>query len=121
MHSLSKGRFRTNTTCRCSITCWTPASTSAAVWHGASAARAWAKPIDGTSSRRRVWKSSLRTARGSVFVPRFTLAHPHAHTIIAGTGNPAHLRDNVEAVLKGQLTDDVYAEAKRRLDAVSYD
>ena len=54
----------------------------------------------------------------SAFVLRFTLAHPHAHTIIVGTGNPVHLRENVEAVLKGPLREDVYADAKRRLDAV---
>ena len=52
----------------------------------------------------------------SAFMLRFTLTHPHAHTIIVGTTSPAHLRENVEAVLKGPLGGDVYAEAKRRLD-----
>ena len=47
---------------------------------------------------------------------RFTLTHPHAHSIITGTTNPEHLGENVSAVLKGPLPPDVYAEAKRRLD-----
>ena len=54
----------------------------------------------------------------SAFVLRFTLAHPHVHTIIAGTKDLAHLRENVDAVLQGPLPQDAYAEAKRRLDAV---
>ena len=54
----------------------------------------------------------------SAFVLRFTLSHPHAHTIIVGTTRVAHLRENVEAVMRGPLPDDVYAEAKRRLDAI---
>ncbi len=54
----------------------------------------------------------------SSFVLRYTLTHPHAHTIIVGTTRPHHLRENVEAVLRGPLSDDAYAEAKRRLDAI---
>ena len=53
----------------------------------------------------------------SGFVLRFTLAHPDAHTIIVGTSNLDHLRENVETVHEGPLPADVYAEAKRRLDA----
>jgi aryl-alcohol dehydrogenase-like predicted oxidoreductase len=55
----------------------------------------------------------------TAFMLRFTLTHPHAHTIIAGTLHPAHLHENVAAVLKGPLTAEVYAEAKVRLDAVN--
>ena len=54
----------------------------------------------------------------TAFLLRFTLTHPNTHTIIVGTTNPDHLRENVEAVLRGPLPGDVYAEAKRRLDAV---
>ncbi len=54
----------------------------------------------------------------SAFVLRFTLTHPHAHTIVVGTTNLDHLRENVEAVMRGPLADEVYGEAKRRLDAV---
>ena len=52
----------------------------------------------------------------SAFVLRFTLANPDVDTIIAGTKNPEHLRENVEVSLKGPLSPDAYAEAKRRLD-----
>lgn len=54
----------------------------------------------------------------SAFVLRFTLTHPHAHTIIVGTTRVEHLHENIEAVMRGPLADDVYAEAKRRLDGV---
>ena len=49
---------------------------------------------------------------------RYTLTHPHAHTIIVGTTRVEHLRENVEAVMRGPLSEDVYAEAKRRLDGI---
>jgi aryl-alcohol dehydrogenase-like predicted oxidoreductase len=47
---------------------------------------------------------------------RFTLSHPAIDTIIAGTMNPRHLAENVAAAQAGPLPDDLYAEAKRRLD-----
>lgn len=50
------------------------------------------------------------------FVVRFTYSNPHLDTTIVGTINPAHLRDNVNALLAGPLPPDVYAEATRRLD-----
>jgi aryl-alcohol dehydrogenase-like predicted oxidoreductase len=59
-------------------------------------------------------KGESRTA----FMLRFTLSHPHAQTIIAGTLHPEHLRENVAATQRGPLPADVYAETKRRLDAV---
>lgn len=52
----------------------------------------------------------------SAFVLRYTLSHPHAHTIIVGTTRPAHLQENVAAVLRGPLPEDTLGEAKRRLD-----
>lgn len=52
------------------------------------------------------------------FLLRYTLSHPHADTIIVGTVNLDHLRQNVEAIHRGPLSEDVYAEAKRRLDAI---
>jgi aryl-alcohol dehydrogenase-like predicted oxidoreductase len=52
------------------------------------------------------------------FVLRFTLSHPDLHTTIVGTSNPAHFRANLAAAEQGQLPDDVYAEARRRLAAV---
>ena len=52
------------------------------------------------------------------FILRFTFSHPDMDTNIVGTINPAHLQDNINALLKGPLPPDVYTEAKRRLDAV---
>lgn len=51
------------------------------------------------------------------FLLRWTLNQPGMSTNIVGTKNPAHLRENVEAAKRGPLPDDVYQEAKRRLDA----
>ena len=53
----------------------------------------------------------------TAFMLRFTLAHPGLHTTIVGTQNPVHLAENVRAALRGPLSADVYAEAKRRLAA----
>lgn len=52
------------------------------------------------------------------FILRFTFTHPDMDTNIVGTINPAHLQDNINALLKGPLPPDVYAEAKRRLAAM---
>jgi aryl-alcohol dehydrogenase-like predicted oxidoreductase len=54
----------------------------------------------------------------TAFLLRYTLSHPHADTIIAGTLHPEHLRENIETLQKGPLSAKVYAEAKRRLDEV---
>jgi aryl-alcohol dehydrogenase-like predicted oxidoreductase len=50
------------------------------------------------------------------FMLRFTLSHPAIHTAIVGTANPAHLAENIDALRRGSLPADVYAEARRRLD-----
>jgi len=50
------------------------------------------------------------------FILRFTFTHPDLHTNIVI--NPVHLQQNVDVLLQGPLPADVYAEAKRRLDAV---
>ncbi|MCY4082750.1 MAG: aldo/keto reductase [Caldilineaceae bacterium] len=52
------------------------------------------------------------------FVLRYTLTHPDVHTNIVGTTNPAHLAENAQATLAGPLTQDVYAEARKRLDRI---
>jgi aryl-alcohol dehydrogenase-like predicted oxidoreductase len=51
------------------------------------------------------------------FMLRFTITSPDRHTTIVGTLNPAHLQENVAAVLKGPLPTSLYNEAKRRLAA----
>jgi aryl-alcohol dehydrogenase-like predicted oxidoreductase len=52
------------------------------------------------------------------FLLRFTLSHPHCDTTIVGTMNPDHLNENIAIAAKGALPADVYAEAKKRLDAI---
>ncbi|HWC29330.1 MAG TPA: aldo/keto reductase, partial [Dehalococcoidia bacterium] len=49
------------------------------------------------------------------FTLRYTLSNPHLDTTIVGTKDLDHLKDNVEAALKGPLPDDVMREAQRRL------
>ena len=51
------------------------------------------------------------------FVLRFSFTHPDLHTNIVGTINPAHLQHNVAVLRQGPPPPDIYAEAKRRLDA----
>lgn len=52
------------------------------------------------------------------FLVRFTLAHPGVSTVIIGTKNLDHLAANVRAANKGALASSIYAQAKRRLDAI---
>ena len=51
------------------------------------------------------------------FTLRYTLSHPDIDTAIVGTSQIAHLHDNIAVLRQGPLPADVYAEAKRRLDA----
>ena len=51
------------------------------------------------------------------FLIRFALSHPGISTMIIGTRNPDHIAGNIQAATRGKLPDDVYEEAKRRLDA----
>ena len=51
------------------------------------------------------------------FILRFSFSHPDLHTNIVGTIDPAHLQHNVAVVRQGPLPAELYAEAKRRLDA----
>src|SRR5690348_7243871 len=53
----------------------------------------------------------------SGFLLRFLLAHPDIDTTIVGTLIPEHLQENIAVAAKGPLSPEVYAEAKRRLDA----
>lgn len=48
------------------------------------------------------------------FTLRFSLSHPGVSSLLVGTANPEHLEANVQAMAKGPLPDELYAEAKRR-------
>ncbi len=67
-------------------------------------------------------KANLDELRGegesrTAFLLRYTLSHPYCHTTIVGTMKPDHLAENVRIASMGGLAPDVYAEAKKRLDA----
>lgn len=73
--------------------------------------------------RKNLWgQAGLDDLRGDMsimeFMLRFTISHPHMSTTIVGTSKMEHLQDNLEAARKGPLPSNVYAEAKRRVDAV---
>jgi aryl-alcohol dehydrogenase-like predicted oxidoreductase len=53
----------------------------------------------------------------SDFLIRYAVSHSSISTMIVGTASMAHNRANIAAANRGRLPDDVYAEAKRRLDA----
>jgi aryl-alcohol dehydrogenase-like predicted oxidoreductase len=46
---------------------------------------------------------------------RFTISHPHCHTVIVGTCDADHLRENVDAVSKGPLPAQLYEEIRTRV------
>ena len=75
---------------------------------------------DSMRQRRDLWESAgledlLDGLSRMDFLLRYTLSHPDVHTIIVGTRNPDHLRDNLAAASQGPLSKDVYEEANRRL------
>jgi aryl-alcohol dehydrogenase-like predicted oxidoreductase len=49
------------------------------------------------------------------FTLRYTLSDPNLDTTIVGTRDASHLRENIDAALKGPLPQDVIQEANRRL------
>jgi aryl-alcohol dehydrogenase-like predicted oxidoreductase len=51
------------------------------------------------------------------FVLRFTLSNPALSSTIVGTSSVQHLQSNVEIASRGPLSDELYAEVKRRLAA----
>jgi aryl-alcohol dehydrogenase-like predicted oxidoreductase len=82
------------------------------------------KPGEGQGSANvwKLWEQAkmeewLQGMSATEFMLRFTITRPDMHTTIVGTLNPAHLQENVAAVLKGPLPAPTYNEAKRRLAA----
>jgi aryl-alcohol dehydrogenase-like predicted oxidoreductase len=59
----------------------------------------------------------LEGVSATEFLLRFTITNPDMHTTIVGTLNPAHLHENIAAVLQGPLPAAVYHEASHRLAA----
>jgi aryl-alcohol dehydrogenase-like predicted oxidoreductase len=53
------------------------------------------------------------------FVLRYTLTVPTITTTIVGTSNLEHLRLNLAAAARGPLPPEIFAEATRRIDAVT--
>ena len=51
------------------------------------------------------------------FTLRFTLSHPDLSSTIVGTASLDHLTGNLAVAEHGPLPADVYAEARRRLQA----
>jgi aryl-alcohol dehydrogenase-like predicted oxidoreductase len=49
---------------------------------------------------------------------RYTLSHPHVHTVIVGTCNHQHLADNVSAANRGPLPAELYDEVRTRVAGV---
>lgn len=54
----------------------------------------------------------------SAFLLRYTLTHPNTDTIIVGTTNLEHFDENIIAIKRGPLDDNIYREVKQRLDCV---
>lgn len=54
------------------------------------------------------------------FMLRFTLSNPDLDTVIVGTRDLSHLRDNIAAAARGPLPADIVHETKRRLDQVGF-
>ena len=74
----------------------------------------------GTTDVWKLWEQAqmddlLEGMSATEFMLRFTVTNPDVHTTIVGTLNPAHLQENIAAVLRGPLPASVYQEARRRL------
>ncbi|MBT2547444.1 aldo/keto reductase [Arthrobacter sp. ISL-65] len=54
------------------------------------------------------------------FLLRFVMSRTEVSTVIVGTASPEHVRENAKAAARGVLPEDVYAEARRRLDIAGF-
>lgn len=50
------------------------------------------------------------------FLLRYALSHPAISSVVVGTKNVNHLVENIKTAAKGGLAENIYAEAKKRLD-----
>ena len=87
-----------------------------------SIARAAPGPVQGSADVWKLWEHArmdelLEDMSATEFLLRFTITNPDMHTTIVGTLNPAHLHENIAAVLQGPLPAAVYHEARHRLAA----
>ena len=94
-----------------------PASSFVAARPRARPPRASKRACNGIGGRRWSLRDLLDGMTPMEFILRFTFTHPDLHTNIVGTINPGHLQHNVDVLRQGPLRADVYAEAKRRLEA----
>jgi aryl-alcohol dehydrogenase-like predicted oxidoreductase len=84
-------------------------------WGGprAAQAKAWVRNLYD--------RAGLDEIRGEIspteFLLRFTIGHPDCHTNVAGSADPAHVRENSAAAARGQLPEELHEEAARRLEA----
>ena len=77
-------------------------SSFAAALPGANRAAAWAIRIGGRAFEKANLDDLLEPGESrTAFLLRFTLSHPHCHTTIVGTMNPAHLAENVAVAQQG--------------------
>lgn len=54
------------------------------------------------------------------FLLRFVMTRTEVSTVTVGTASPEHVRENAQAAARGSLAEDVYAEAKRRLNIAGF-
>ncbi len=82
--------------------------------HGTGVVDRWSKLEEAGLDELRAQGESRTT-----FILRNTPTRRRSHTNIVGTSRLDDMRENIQGILRGPLADDVCAEAKRRLDAVS--
>jgi len=82
--------------------------------------RSLVENIRQTVGKKDLWQKAqlgdiLRDMPPMEFLLRFALSHPDIDTIMVGTLNPNHMKENLARAERGALPSWLYAEAKRRL------
>ena len=70
-----------------------------------------------------VWKQAnlqdlCDDVKPTELILRYTITHPNCHTTIVGTCSEEHLNDNLAAMAKGPLPDELYEEVRGRVAGV---